>query len=408
MSRRISPTMVLAEPPADVVTTLDVATLPGHPATTAPAPWWRRGERAVEFVLIGIAVAATVVGILVRFTGPRALWLDEALTVNISRLPLPRLFDALRHDGSPPAYYVLLHYWMGLFGTSTRAVRALPAVLSVVTLPVAWRLGNAVGGRRVGAVLVVVLACNPFAVRYGTENRMYALVILLSTAALLALVRALQHPSVRRLVSFGLLCGLLLLTHYWALYLIGALAVALLAASVRGPVRAHARLSLVALSAGGLLFVPWAPSFVFQALHTGTPWATPINPSLFLWTLGELVGWERRMGAVLFGVYCCVLALLVIAVLLRLFPFGRRVAGLLGWRRPVAGARFVLPTAAVFVITLAFALAGGLIAHSTFAFRYASVILPALVLLVALGVAAVDRTRLGRTAGSAVLEIGRA
>ncbi len=395
--------MVLAQPPADVVTTVDVATVPAPPAARPRPSWWRQGERGVEFVLIAIAVVATVVGILVRFTGPRAMWLDEALTANISRLPLPRLFDALRHDGSPPGYYVLLHYWMGLFGTSTRAVRALPAVLSVITLPVAWRLGNAVGGRRVGAALVVVLACNPFAVRYGTENRMYSLVILLATAAFLALVRALQHPSVRRLVSFGVVCGLLLLSHYWALYLVAALGVALLVASVRGPVRANARLALVALCGGGLMFVPWAPSFVFQELHTGTPWATPINPSLFLWTLGELVGWERRMGAVLFGVYCCVLGLLVIAVVLRPFASGRRVAALVGWRRSVAGARFVLPTAAVFVITLAFALAGGLIAHSTFAFRYASVVLPALVLLVALGVAAVDRTRLGRTAGSAVL-----
>src|SRR5579862_5056857 len=232
MSRRISSTMVLAQPPADVVTTVDVATVPAPPAARPRPSWWRQGERGVEFVLIAIAVVATVVGILVRFTGPRALWLDEALTVNISRLPLLRLFDALRHDGSPPGYYVLLHYWMGLFGTSTRAVRALPAVLSVITLPVAWRLGNAVGGRRVGAALVVVLACNPFAVRYGTENRMYSLVILLATVAFLALVRALQHPSVRRLVSFGVVCGLLLLSHYWALYLVAALGAALLVASV--------------------------------------------------------------------------------------------------------------------------------------------------------------------------------
>ena len=395
--------MVLAEPPADVVTTLDVATVPQLPAERAPRPRRRQAEHGLELALIAIAVASTAIGIAVRFTGPRALWLDEALTVNISRLPLPRLFDALRHDGSPPAYYVLLHYWMGVFGTGTRAVRALPAVLSLLTLPVAWRLGNAVGGRRVGAVLVVVLACNPFALRYGTENRMYALIILLAAAALLALVRALQQPSVRRLVAFGVVSGLLLLTHYWALYFVAALAVALLAASLLGPVRTNARMALLALCAGGLLFVPWAPSFVCQALHTGTPWATPINPSLFLWTLGELAGWERRMGAVLFAAYCCVLVVLLIAVALRLFPFGRRVAAALGWRRSVAGARFVLPTAAVFIITLAFALTGGLVAHSAFAFRYASVVLPALVLLVALGIAAVDRTRLGKTAGAAVL-----
>ena len=394
--------MAIAEPPADVVTTSDVAIVPAPPSERAPSTW-RRRERRAEVLLIAVAVAATTVGIVVRFMAPRSLWLDEALTVNISRLPLPRLFDALRHDGSPPAYYVLLHYWMGLVGTGTRAVRALPALLSVLTLWLAWRLGNAVGGRRVGAVLVVVLACNPFALRYGTENRMYALVILLATAALLALVRALQQPSLRRLVVLGVVSGLLLLSHYWALYFVGALGLGLLVASWRGPVRANARLALVGLVGGGLLFLPWAPSFVFQALHTGTPWATPINASLFLWTLGEFAGWERRLGALLFAAYCCLLVLLLVAVVVRLVPSGRRAASFVGWRRPVAGARFVLPTAGVFITTLALALAGGLVAHSAYAFRYASVVLPALVLLVALGIAAIDRSRLGRTAGSAVL-----
>jgi uncharacterized membrane protein len=395
--------MVLADTPADVGTTVDVATVPAPLREKGPA--WRRGGRGFEAVLIGIAVAATVAGIAMRFTGPRALWLDEALTVNISRLPLPRLFDALRHDGSPPGYYVLLHYWMGIFGTGTRAVRALPAVLSILTLAVAWRLGNAVGGRRVGAVLVVVLACNPFALRYGTENRMYSLVVLLAAGTLLAVIRALQQPSLRRLLCLGVLCGLLLLTHYWAIYLVAALGVSLLAASWRGPVRSNARMALVGLCAGGLLFVPWAPSFVFQVLHTGTPWATPINTSLFLWTLGEFAGWERRLGAVLFTMYCAVLVTLLVAVGLRLFRRGRGIADVIGWRRPVAGARFVAPTAAVFLITLSFGLAGGLIANSAFAFRYAAVVLPALVLLVALGIAAVDRTRLGKTAGAAVLAV---
>src|SRR5581483_9954239 len=135
------------------------------------------------------------------------------------------------------------HYWMGVFGTSTAAVRALAGVISVATLPVAWFLGRAIGGRRVAITLVVVLACNPFALRYGTENRMYSLVMFLATVATLALVRSLQRPSVPRLIAFGLSCGALLLTHYWALYIVGAMGAMLLLFSMRGRVIAHARLT---------------------------------------------------------------------------------------------------------------------------------------------------------------------
>jgi 4-amino-4-deoxy-L-arabinose transferase-like glycosyltransferase len=400
--------MTLAEPPSELVhppaatethTRRDVGLRPAVPETRVRRPW----ERALEIVLLSVAVAATAVGVALRFTGPRALWLDEALTVNISRLPLTHLFDALRHDGSPPAYYVLLHYWMGIFGTGTRSVRALAGVCSVLALPLGWRLGSAVGGRRAAVATVVVLACNPFALRYGTENRMYSLVMLLALAACLALVRTLQRPTLARLISFGLLCGLLLLTHYWALYLVAALGMCLFVASLRGPIRAHARLALVALCAGGLVFLPWAPSFLFQVQHTGTPWATPVDPSLFVWTLGEFAGWGRRLGIALFVLYCVLLGVLVVAVVLRRVPAAQQVGDAVGWRRAVPGTRFVLPAAALFMVTLGIALVGGLLDGAAFAYRYSSVVLPLIVLLVALGITAVDRSRLGTVTAAAVL-----
>ena len=92
-----------------------------------------------------IAISAVLLAGLVFFFWTRSdLWLDEALSVNVARLPVSQIPSWLRHDGAPPLYYVLLHYWMGAFGTSTRAVRALAGVCSVLTLPVGWRLGRAV------------------------------------------------------------------------------------------------------------------------------------------------------------------------------------------------------------------------------------------------------------------------
>jgi uncharacterized membrane protein len=345
----------------------------------------------------------TAIAVVMRFAGPRALWLDEALTVSISRLPVPKLLQALRHDGSPPGYYLLLHYWMGIFGTGTRAVRALAGVLSVAALPVGWRLGRAVGGRRVAATFVVVLACNPFALRYGTENRMYSLVMLLATIAALAVVRSLQRPTFWRLFSFGLACGLMLLTHYWALYLIAALGAFLLAFSLRGPLRVNARLALVALCSGCLLFAPWLPSFAFQLQHTGTPWSTPATPSMILWAFGEFAGWERNPGMVVFGLYITAVVVIAAAVLVATTRLPDRIVRLLGWSRPVPGVRWAAPAAGVFLLTMLVAMVGGMVASAAFAYRYGSVVLPFVVLVVALGIVALSRSRLGAVAGAALL-----
>ena len=43
--------------------------------------------------------------------------------------------SALKHDGAPPLYYYLLHFWISLFGQSNDAVRALSGIFAVLTLP---------------------------------------------------------------------------------------------------------------------------------------------------------------------------------------------------------------------------------------------------------------------------------
>lgn len=75
------------------------------------------------------------------------MWLDEALTVNIARAPLHLIPHLLRDDGAPPLYYVLLHFWMKVFGTSDLGARSLSGAIGVITLPVAWVAGYRVGSQ---------------------------------------------------------------------------------------------------------------------------------------------------------------------------------------------------------------------------------------------------------------------
>src|SRR5258708_20353088 len=73
-----------------------------------PAAPMRSGSDSVWIIL---AVAAVVlVGIGLRFFARSDLWADEVLTVNISGLPLSQLRGALKQDGPPPLYYLLLHF----------------------------------------------------------------------------------------------------------------------------------------------------------------------------------------------------------------------------------------------------------------------------------------------------------
>ncbi len=228
------------------------------------------GRRSLARVLLVLAVG---LGAVARLRTGSGLWLDEALSLEIARRPVPELLEALRRDGSPPLYYLLLRAWTDLLGTSDLAVRALSGLASLAALPVAWALGLRLGGPRVAAAALLLLAVNPFAVRYATEARMYALVQLLGALALLAVLRALEDARAARLAPVALLSGALALTHYWSLFLLAAGSATLLALAVRGPDRRAARRVLAALAGGLLLLLPWLPTFLFQVRRTGAPWA---------------------------------------------------------------------------------------------------------------------------------------
>ena len=323
------------------------------------------------------------------------MWLDEALTVNIARLPLGDLLEALRHDGAPPLYYLLLHAWMAVVGTGDVAVRALSGLASVASLPLIWMAGRRLADERtwVRWAAVLLLASSPFAIRYATEARMYSLVILLVLAGFLALDTLLRRRSFRAAAVLGAATGLLLLTHYWSFYLVAAVAGLLLVQGRRRDPdqRAGARRALWAMTAGSLLFLPWLPSFLEQMTTTGTPWGGPPRPrSVFevvMQFASGLTDTALPLGLLLYA-------------LVALGLFGTAVgSGLVTLDLRGRAPGRMLAAAAGSTVVLAIVV--GRVTGSAFAIRYAAVVLPLVLLLAALGSA----TLAGSRAGPAVLAV---
>jgi mannosyltransferase len=338
----------------------------------------RRITRICPTTLAVIVVVA--VGAALRFTSRPPLWLDEAQSVAIARLPLPVLVGALKQDGSPPLYYVLLHSWICMFGTGTHTVRALSGVTSLLALPLFWQVGRRLGGDRQTANLVLVLAAaNPWLIRYATETRMYSLVVLLVLAGTLSLDCLLRQRQLWAALALAISSGALLLTHYWTFYLLGVAAVMLLFALRSVPARTL--IAGAALLAGGLLFLPWLPDFAFQLGHTGTPWARPPGG-------GQLVGTLRDWASADAPYFAWSPVLL--APLL--------IVGVLKGSRAVRACAFV----AVGTVLVAFAAAHW--AGSAFMSRYTAVAIPLVLLIEAAGLAQLSRgSRKVLTGATAVL-----
>lgn len=389
-----------------------------QPAREVIRPFPRRARVGATWLALAVG-GAIAVGLVLRFSSRSDLWSDEALAVNIARLPLHDLGHALRQDGAPPLYYVLLHVWMRVFGTSNFVARALSGVFAVAALPAAWYAGRRLdvrraragahpgnspaeglvegpvadavddpgddlgddavdgmaGGHPVAWATLLLLASSPFAVRYATEARMYSFMLLLAFLGYLALARALEQSSLMRLAAVAVVTALLLYTHYWGFAVVGVVGAWLAFEAWRGERARTARRSLAAIAAGVLLFVPWVPTFLFQLQHTGTPWAGRVLP-----TAGAAKVLHDFGG----GFRPLVYSLTLIA-LLALFAraVDTRHIDLDLLTRPGVRGEALLATA-----SLAAALGLSYLGHTAVEGRYAAVVFPLFLLVVAFGLMA--------------------
>ena len=352
-----------------------------NPGSKEPAPEHRHVSPIVALAFVAIGVA----GLGFFFYTRSALWLDEALTVNIARLPLSQLHGALKQDGAPPLYYLLLHLWTGAFGSGNVGARSLSGLFMAGAVVATWFAARRFVGLAGAWIAAAVMVASPYSIRYATEARMYSLEMLLVASGIVTVQRAMEKPTTTRLAGVAILVALFMYTQYWSFYLLAVVAGLLVWTAWRGKrdeLRRAARRVLVAMAVGALAFVPWLPTFLYQRAHTGTPWGTPVLPGIPLgYTLRDFAGGasgtaaDRQEGWLLFFI---LLPMLILGVFAHAID-ERRIEIDLHVPRETRVIAFVGGVGLVAALTLNY-LAGG-----AFQSRYSAIVFPFFVLLVARG-----------------------
>jgi hypothetical protein len=303
-------------------------------ATYASRPAWELRARAVSSARIaaplGIGVLLAV-SVLLRTTELGAgFWIDEGLSVGIADRPFGDIPGVLRQDGSPPLYYVLLHFWLELAGRSEEAVRGFSLLCAALSVPVAFWAGWTLFGRRTAWVAALLAAVNPFITQYAQEGRMYALVTLLGMVSTTFWLQAFTTDAdeLRRgpAIGFAVAFAAMLYAHNWALFFGAASGVAWLFLAWRAQGSERRRLLHTGLLAYGgtiVLYAPWLPNALYQAAHTGAPWSKAPSLAAFASVPARILG-EVAEVAVFLAAGSGVLALAR-----RRGPGGRAVVALL-------------------------------------------------------------------------------
>jgi uncharacterized membrane protein len=243
----------------------------------------------------------TLLGFALRLyhLGESSLWMDEAFTWFRASLPLGEGLRALLAVMNHPPLHQLLMALVVRVETSEFFLRIPSVMAGVVALPVIYRVGRQLGGRRVGMSAAALLAVNPFHVWYSRDARDYAFVALL---ALLVFGLFLQLLRGRRAWGrFTLISSLLYFTHYF-----GLLAALVQFAYLLLNLRHRYRLLRPWMLSQGLAFLPlaaWLAALYMQeeqVLSIGwIPAATLGDPLLSLWNFSLLYTEQWTMLAIL-------------------------------------------------------------------------------------------------------------
>ncbi|NJL41966.1 MAG: glycosyltransferase [Leptolyngbyaceae cyanobacterium SM1_4_3] len=357
----------------------------------------------------------------------RTVALDQIVTLDDLLQPLqvePQtgirqvVSNLLSESNHPPLYFVLTHWWLGLWSgseglVSVWRVRSLSAVFGVAAIPAMFGLGwLAFRSRLIGQVAAALMAVSPFAVYLSQEGRHYTLPILWAIASLSCLVLAARSVYHRTPIPIGL--GLLwvvintlgIATHYFLVFTICAEALVLLSLGLIQSWRERGvwqpsywgRLGGVALGtlAGGLLWVPFLQNaqdsgltqWIYRGDRTGLALLDPLGQALAGWITMLYLLPIQADSELIVTLSGAALILLVLWTLPRLYAGGRIQYKQPGKRLSVQVlGGFVVKAIAIFLgITYLFEI------DLMSAFRYNFVYFPAVIVLIAAALAALWET----------------
>jgi uncharacterized membrane protein len=294
-------------------------------------------------------------------------WMDEAITTGVSLHSLSAIPGVLRHDGNPPLYYMALHIWMSVFGSTETATHSLSLLFGVLTVPTGGWAAWSLFGRRAGIMAALLFAFNAWLTAYAQETRMYELMGLLGVLATAGFVHGFVYRRRRFLFLFGAALTLMLYTHSWGTFFFAGSAISLIPTFLASDDRRGLlRDAVITFATAGILYLPWLPTLIYQLAHTTAPWH--YAPLLGATVPSDLLGGER------------VDVVLLVAGVIGLAPLLTRAHR----RTPTWSAMWALLTVPVAGLVLARALS---IVTTAWVARYFAPMLATLLLLAALACA---------------------
>lgn len=149
------------------------------------------------------------------------IWWDEARNIDVAGRSIGAIFNAPELDIHPPGYFLLLHGWLKVAGTTPFATRFFSTWFGVLLIPLVVVLCRRLGWKRAAWGTALYTALAPFLIGEAQETRMYTLAFVLLTAGAWLFWRV-WNGKPYAWIGLGLLLAAAPLVHYSTVFVIAA------------------------------------------------------------------------------------------------------------------------------------------------------------------------------------------
>ncbi len=187
----------------------------------------------------------------------QSFWRDEAFSYLLAKKSIGDILLLTAQDFNPPLYYILLHIWVSIFGSSEIAIRSLSLFFFIGTVYFAFDILTEIykiHWKR-AAIYLTLFFFNPVLNYYAFEGRMYTMVAFFATFSFYALFTKRYKWYV-----FACVCGLY--THYFMIFMIATQGLYLL---LTEKLTKNHLISIIKLVGSSVLFLtPWIIFVLFN------------------------------------------------------------------------------------------------------------------------------------------------
>lgn len=212
-----------------------------------------------------ILVFIIILAITLRFyhIDYQSVWLDEICSITEAN-PAIKWSDLeatlLVSDPHPQLYFVFLKTMFLLFGNSTLIARILSAIIGVVGVYCFYLLSKEFANRKVAIISTLLLSVNYFHIYYSQEVRMYGLLFLFTVLSFYRLILFVKNKNLRNTTWYGISTGLMLLTQFFGLFVLASQLLILLFYFLKIERSQRSKYLQKSMIAGGIIVVLFLPA----------------------------------------------------------------------------------------------------------------------------------------------------